>query len=628
MTGALHSMVRRQDGAVTVITALLMTVLLGMGALAIDIASFRLTQRQLQAATDAAALAGTYALMPDAVDTNQQDWVDKYLAGKLGVNGELLSNYQGPGIAKAPGALKGYYCPVATIIPTKDRFQTENKFPGFPDGCPVYPVDPDVAIRPNAVRVTSQTTSPLYLGRVLTPSTGDVPIVATATAAQIPQAGFYAGSGLLSLNNGILNAVLSGLLGGGIDLTLADYNGLLNANVSAFQFFKALATRVGVQAGTYGSVLQAPVTMHDVLQAEVDALNAPESVAKLGLSAVGAATDALVKLNGQITGSPQINLADLFDLGVWQSQGLDNGTAQTALQTALNVYQLATLAAQVADGSNFANIPSFNVDVLGLATLSVQATVIEPKQPAIAFGPEGVSVHTSQVRLQLALTVPVASNPLLTLLLGSSPIQLPVYIEVAEGDAKLAQVSCGTNPATDAVVTIDATPGVAKAYIGTAVGAQITDFSHPIDVDPAQILNASLTGGLVTVKATGKAVVSAGPAAATLLVFTQTDITNGTAQRVTSNGHLFSSLLSELMAPGGDADDGLVVSVSGLVGGLLGGLTVNVSTVTAALSGLLTPIFTDLDSVIGQVMAALGVSVGYLDVTATGVRCGAPVLVN
>jgi uncharacterized membrane protein len=242
-------------------------------------------------------------------------------------------------------------------------------------------------------------------------------------------------------------------------------------------------------------------------------------------------------------------------------------------------------------------------------------------------------VHTSQVRLKLALTVPIGSNPLLALLLGSSPIQLPIYIEVAEGDAKLAQVSCGTNPATDAVVTIDATPGVAKAYIGTAVGAQITDFSHPIDVDPAQILNVSVAGGLglglVTVTAKGKAVVSAGPAAATPLVFTQTDITNGAAQRATSNGHLFSSLLSELMAPGGDADDGLVVSVGGgLIGGLLGGLTVNVSTVTAALSGLLTPVFTGLDSVIGQVMTALGVSVGYLDVTATGVRCGAPVLVN
>jgi uncharacterized membrane protein len=351
--------------------------------------------------------------------------------------------------------------------------------------------------------------------------------------------------------------------------------------------------------------------MQDVLNAEIDALNAPGSVA----------TVALQSLLAQISGSPTVKLSDLFDLGVWQSQGLESGNAQTALQTALNVYQLTTLAAQVADGANFANIQAVSVP-LGLATLTMQATVIEPPQhPAIAFGPVGATVHTSQVRLKLDLTVPVTD--LLKPLLGNDPIHLPLYVEVAEGDARLSQITCSFDPATgtmDPTVTIDATPGLAKAYIGLADGDPMTNFSDPVTVSPAPILDVNLLGlGLVRVTVSGDAEVSSGPGVATPLVFTQDDIYGPDGPKkhtATSNDRLLATLLPALI------NTDLEIKIVPL------GLGISTGAVSTALSGLLQPVFDGLDTVIGQVMAALGVSVGYLDVTATGVRCGAPVLVN
>ena len=48
-----------EQGAIAPITALLMVALFGFGALVVDVGMFQLKRRQLQQATDAAALAAT-----------------------------------------------------------------------------------------------------------------------------------------------------------------------------------------------------------------------------------------------------------------------------------------------------------------------------------------------------------------------------------------------------------------------------------------------------------------------------------------------------------------------------------------------------------------------------------------
>ena len=92
---------RAQDGAVLLLVALSLTVLLGMAALVIDLGQFRAHRRQLQTAADAGALAGALQLPPfsdgsnsctraDALERQNTNLTD----GKnMVVNGNLSTSY-------------------------------------------------------------------------------------------------------------------------------------------------------------------------------------------------------------------------------------------------------------------------------------------------------------------------------------------------------------------------------------------------------------------------------------------------------------------------------------------------------------------------------------------------------
>lgn len=568
--------VRRDDGAIAVIAALLLVVLLGFGALAVDVGSFYWTKRRLQAATDAAALAATYALPTPTPATDPTSWATDYLVRNGFGAGQLVS------------VQTGTYCPETTLAPAA-RFIVGATdcagFPGFGTG-------------PNAVRVQTRIQAPLYLGKALAGGADGPQIGATATAAQISQAGFSAGTGLLSVNAGLINAVLGGLLGGSITLDAVSYHALLTTNISALGFFQALATNIGVSAGNYGSLLQSTVSVQQVLGAAIDALNQPGSVATL----------ALQSLQAQIVGSPDLALSSLFNLGIWQGLGIGAANPPPALQAALNVFQLATLSAQLANGAHALTIPASTLGIPGLADLSAIATAIEPPiTPPFVFGPVGMEVHTAQVRLQLGLQLLNALS--LGGLLGTAPVSLPIYIEIADGDARLSAISCGTNPATDAQVTISAQPAAARVFVGTIDPTAMTNFLTRPGVAPAALVNLA---GLLQI--TGTAEVDLGSGSATPLVFTQSDIAAGSVKTVSSTG-----MLSNLMQVLGSK---LVLHVTLLGAGL------STTPITTSLTTLLQPVFAGLDPLVDGLLTALGIRLGYLDITATGVRCGAPVLVD
>jgi uncharacterized membrane protein len=571
-----RSLRRDERGVVAPVTAILMVALIGFASLAVDIGYFQSTKRQLQAATDAAALAATYAVVSPDQQTNPQSWVNSF----------LQKNGYGD---TSPTVVVGTYCPDSTLAPA-------SRFTSGTASC----ADPSLGSGPNAVKVTTTTTAPLLLSRVLLLGQSTMTIGTTATAAQIPQAGFYAGTGLLSINNGLLNAVLTGLLGSNVNLTAVQYQGLLNTNITALSFFNALATNLGVSAGTYNSLLQSSVTVQQVIQAEIDALNQPGSDAAA----------ALGTLKADVAGSPSLTVGSLFDLGVWQNLGVGSSSPPPALSATLNAYQLASMTVQVANGAHAVTVPTSTLGIPGIATLTAASTIIEPPVSApFVFGPVGMTVHTSQVRLQLQLQLLSALS--LGGLLGTAPVSLPVYIEIAAGTAQLTGITCGFSPGTDAQVTIAATPSAANTYIGNVTPGAMTNFSTTPTVSPASLVTA--LGGLVTI--TGSGEVSVGAGSPTSLTFSQTDIANATAHTATSTGmvsNLLQTLVNTLQ---------LQVKITGL------GLGLSQSVLTASLTTLLSPVAAGLDSLVDGLLAALGIRIGYMDVTATGVRCGMPVLV-
>ncbi|WP_026871784.1 pilus assembly protein TadG-related protein [Inquilinus limosus] len=602
-------------GAIAPFAALMLVPLIGATALATDVGLWYAQRRHLQAAADMAALSAV-----------------QNPAEASAIAGDLLQR-NGFDTEALETTTLGTYCPDVTIAPSA-RF-----VPGLatcPDG-----TSPPAA---NAVMVSAKTTVPGFLSRALlqddgggqiggTPGSEEDPnlhkVSVQATAARIDEAGFQAGTGLVEVDtqkSALLNAILGNVLGTQIQLTAVHYQGLLNTNIDALTFLDALAIHADISAGTYDGLLETDVSVGVLLQAAIDALNKAGNIAGLGLQAI----EGLVALQGQLVGNPDLRLGDLIDLGVWKNLPIGGSTAPTALAADLNVFQLVTLAVQVANKHNAVYIPAINVGLPGIASLQITATVIEPPQsPPFAFGPEGMRVHTAQVRLQLKLQ-------LLDLfgLLGQG-VQLPLYVEAGEGDAVLKDISCGIEPAKETTVTVAAKSGVAKAYIGTLPPGLMKNFDHEIsvnDIQPAALVDVGVLGIIGLVRINGRAKVELGSGAYQDLVFDREDIDNHVAQSVASAG-----MVDNLLASLGGVDpatgkanlqlSACVVSLGGLC--LIPVAPEALGKTVGALHQLLDPVIKGLlDPLVDNLLAALGIRLGVMDVVVTGVRCGVPVLIR
>ena len=128
----------------------------------------------------------------------------------------------------------------------------------------------------NAVKVTIQKPGTQYFSRsLISPPT----IVTTAIANAPAEAAFSIGSRLASLNGGLVNALLGGLTGTTLSLSVMDYEALIKADVSAFSFMDNLALQLGLTGATYTDVLQSDVTIGQIASAIAERRPQPHGVA-------------------------------------------------------------------------------------------------------------------------------------------------------------------------------------------------------------------------------------------------------------------------------------------------------------------------------------------------------------
>jgi uncharacterized membrane protein len=155
-----------------------------------------------------------------------------------------------------------------------------------------------------------------------------------------------------------------------------------------------------------------------------------------------------------------INLLKTAQQAGLLSLDLDATDPRSALNGNVSVLSLLSVALQVANGQSAAAAAT-NISLPPLANVGLRVKVIEP--PTIAIGPPGyysdgtakTQAHTGQVRAELnvqVLTAAGGDNNLLNiplLLRVSLPagqlINLPVYVEVASGDANLEDVRCNAS---------------------------------------------------------------------------------------------------------------------------------------------------------------------------------------
>ena len=450
------------------------------------------------------------------------------------------------------------------------------------------------AASPNAARVTYRMIGTRHFGTALIPPPE---IVVTGLAATSSEAAFSVGSRLAALDGGLVNALLGGLLGSNVSLSVMDYNALLSADVSLLSFLDALAVELDLTAASYSEVLDAEVTVGRVAKAlsNIDGLG-------------GTAKAAAGRLAQQAGGAqaPTLKLSRLIGLGEVASVTIEQIAAD------LNVLELLSLSAIVA-GKGKQVALDLGASVPGLLAVSVDLAIGEPPQasPWFRVGTGGELVRTAQTRL--ALTVEIGNAGSLVGLLGAR-IRIPLYLELAYAEAKLKSITCPSGRPDSVRVAVEARPGIANLYLAEVDRSKLGGFNNPVPRSPAKLIQLPL------VSVTGQANAEMSNVAYKTLTFTAGDISSGKVKQVSTQDFVTSltkSLFSSLS---------LDVRVElGLLGIPLISLPNNVTGLLGQTIGAAAPA---LDGLLNSLLSTLGLSLGQADVRVRGATCGRAVLVQ
>ncbi|MGE0210224.1 MAG: TadG family pilus assembly protein [Parvibaculaceae bacterium] len=551
MMQRLNKLARAERGSIAILSAVSTAVLVLGAAMAVDGGLLYLDRRTSQGAVDLAALSA-------AVNIPIAERAARATVERNGITPATLV------------ATPGRYTANMSIAPG-ERFRA--------------------GARPfNAVRVRMEREGQLYFAEAFGMERPTIGV--TATAAASAEATFSIGSRLVRLEGGILNALLTQLAGTSIRLTAVDYRALADAQVKLADFMPALASELHLTAGTYDQVLDADASLGQI----VDALSASVSSSHGSPSAILALNSLALDARGARVTVPLRHMIDLGPLG-----GLQVGQTSPGLNAAVSALSMVTGALALSDGTHQASL-NLGANVPGLLGLDVKLAIGEPPQnsPWLAVGETGTIVRTAQVRLQLAAKIGGSG------LLSGVAIELPVYVEVAYGEARLGDISCTPGDERRARVVVEARPGVVDARIGRA---STLSFSSTPNVERATILNALL------IKAYGSARVEVGSTSYSSLSFVGPEIGSNVPKTVESRnlvGSLVSSLVGNL---------NLEVAVGPLS-------LVTPAALKAALKPVLQTAATPLDGVLQTLLEALGLHLGEADIWVNGVRCDGAVLVQ
>ena len=545
---------RDTSGQFALMTAIIAPVAITLAAFAVDAGSLYVEKRQAQALVDLAAITAA-ANLGKAEKAALVAFADNGATDAASGNNVTV--------------VTGHYNAIGAV--PKDRFTAG-----------AGPV--------NAARVVYRTTGSRYFAGAIIPPPE---IVVSATAGTEAEAAFSVGSRLAALDGGIVNALLGGLTGSSISLSVMDYNALLGADVSLLSFLDQLAIDLDLEAGSYQQALDTSVTVGQIAKA----------LSKTpGMS--GNARAAAGKLAFQASGgrAPTLQLSRLVDLGQSHGNLLAANIEQIAAD--IGVLEILALSAVVA-GKGKQVALNLGANVPGLLAVTVDLAIGEPPQqsPWLRIGSNGDVVRTAQTRLSLVAEIGGLGG-----LLGAK-IRIPLYLELAFAEARLKSVTCPSGSPANVKVAVEARPGIANLYLAEVNPGKIVDFANPAPRAPARLVQMPL------VNVTAQAHAEIAEMDYKTLAFSASDIASGKIKQVSTQaivGSLTKSLFSSLQ---------LDVNVIGLGIGLPSNLTGLLGqTVGAAAPAL--------DAVLVNLLSTLGLALGQADVRVHGANCGRAVLVQ
>jgi uncharacterized membrane protein len=465
---------------------------------------------------------------------------------------------------------------------------------GFPLGQAGYSITAVEGVKLNGTTCQATPGAGSACVTVTSPHSNNFPFVdgrktmtRAGVAADKDIAGFTLGSSLVNVNSStspLLNQVVGEMLGGSVNLSLLSWQGLAAGTVGLSALQSELAA-LGFSVGTVNELLDADLTLAQFYRATANALGAAGDTANANVFDI---------LRAQAVTSMTFKLSDMIVV--------DQGSEASAAGAQLNLLQLVTGTATLANGTNLISIPSLAVSVPNTLSVGISLSVIEAAK--IYIGPAGAGPHVTTGQVALTMTANVNILNLLGLVKVTGTF--PVEVHAAGATGTLKSVSC---PSKNIVVTVDpsAYSGAVKSStlnVTTLLGLPLLDViqtnstSSAVDA-PAQDVPFTYSSDFSPPNAVSKHVGS------TPLGLQTPNVVSGT----TANVNLVNLLTVGLSA--GTVLSGVLSSLDTMVGHLD--------------ANLLTPLF-----------QALGLDIGGADVTALGEdgfglplpACGLPTLIG
>jgi uncharacterized membrane protein len=544
-----RALLRHQGGGVATMAAMSLTVGLGCLAFAVDLGSIYFETRRLQGVADAAAIAAAADLAH----------ADRAAGTAVDAN------------------------PMANPVARKVELGTWRADPAV---APAQRFTPST-IDATAARVTLSTDARLFFG-VAALGRPSVRISRTAAAARSNLASFSIGSRLLALQGGVANALLSALTGSQVQLSVMDYQALASADVDLLAFSDALRTQLDLKAASYGEVLASDITAGQAMSAIATVLDGTAS----------SAAAALRSLSITAAATRPVALDRLIDLGpIGAGDRAGKGAA-----VKVSAFDLTRALLELSNGDRQVQF-DLGASIPGLIRTTVKLAVGDrpADSPWLAVTAKGEPViRTAQTRLYIEAEVLPAGS-----LLGIANVRLPLFVELAEAEAKLSAIDCADRRAGGATLLVR--PSIGHAAIADLFPADISNHKQPMVEGPARIVSAPL------VAVTGQARVDLTAPEWQSVAFTAPEIAARSIKTV-SSGSLVQGLTLSLVQQ-------MRLNVNIL------GLGLGVGPVTQLVGNTLAPVAPALDSVVNSLTDLLGIHLGQADVRVNGVRCGVPALV-
>jgi uncharacterized membrane protein len=415
---------RGERGAILPMVALLLSVLMGAAAMAVDLGQLRVGRVDMQSLADVVSLD-----LARQIDGRQTQVIEADL---------LWSRARAQSVERNAGT----YGQPPTVTAELGTFDSTANLFTPTSGSAV----------PTAVRVTA-ITSVAFAFR-----SGGGTVARSAVAMSDSTACFMLGSYAAAVRSGE-SALLSSVLGqvdSSLDLGAVGYSGLLDANVNLTD----VAARLGI--GTVTQLASSTVAIKDLYLAMA-------SVLQTGGNAADAAV--LSQLAVSVATLGQVDVGKVLQADTATSRGVD---------ATVNAIDVIAGSAMLFTGSHTITVPNLSTSVPGLLSTTSSLSVIEA--PQLACSRANPTPMREAKTSQVAATVGGRLNDVAVPTIGvgiqaGSPAGKPVglTLSLASATGHLIQVTCA-NPASAAPVSAH------SITVATTSGLMAADLTVPLAV--------------------------------------------------------------------------------------------------------------------------------------------------